>query len=171
MYLICHMYKHYIHGGTGLRNLADIVAYTERHDPEPFKTYISDELYKLGVLDFERRMYELAYSAVNGAALNKEQEDLFLELESAGTYGCLEIAEYHSMIHSLGGDDSRRSKTKHLIKRIFPDDEYLQKHYPTVHRHRALYPLLILYRPIKGVLIRPRSIIKEAKTIARFHKK
>ena len=119
MYLICHMYKHYIHGGTGLRNLADIVAYTERHDPEPFNTYIRDELHKPGVLDFERRMYEPAYSAVNGAALNKEQEDLLLELEGAGTYGSLEIAEYHSMIHSLGGDDSRRSKTKHLIKRIF----------------------------------------------------
>lgn len=171
IYMICHMYKHYIHGGTGLRNLADIVAYTERHDLKAFRIYIGAELQKLGVLDFERRMYELAYCVINGDALNKEQEDLLLELESAGTYGNLEIAEYHSMLHSLGGDDSRQSKAKHLIKRIFPDDKYLQKHYPTVHRHRALYPLLILYRPIKGILIRPRSIIKEAKMITGFRKK
>ncbi len=45
-----------------------------------------------------------------------------------------------------------------ILKRIFA-------------KHKAFYPLLVIYRPIKGVITHPRGILTEYKKIKSFKKK
>ena len=40
-----------------------------------------------------------------------------------------------------------------------------QKNYPFVYRHRAMYPLLLVYRPIKGAIKRPKELIDEYRKV------
>lgn len=91
-------------------------------------------------------------------------------LKQQNVFAAHDTIEYRSTLLSLDGSDSKRAKLRYCRKRVFPDQAYLKKHYPTVSRHKALYPLLLLYRPIKGVLTHPKGIVKEAKKIAGFKK-
>ena len=168
LYTICHMYKHHIHNGTGLRNLADIAAYTKHHDLSPYRAYLDDALDALGLSDFERRIRELALCLFSGGEPDQPQEELLLALAEAGVYGNEDTAYDNRIARSLHGDYSRRSKLRYYGRRIIPDQDFLKKSYPFVYRHRVLYPLLILYRPIRGILTHPKGILREIRKVARF---
>ncbi len=47
----------------------------------------------------------------------------------------------------------------------------MEKNYPFFAKHRALYPLLLLYRPVKGAVTHPKGILAEYKKIKNFKKK
>ena len=47
----------------------------------------------------------------------------------------------------------------------------LEKNYPFFAKHKALYPLLLLYRPVKGAITHPKGILAEYKKIKNFKKK
>ena len=89
----------------------------------------------------------------------------------SGNYGTAENAQYHHTANSLGDDDSSRSKRKYLLRRVFISGEALEAHYPFVARHQILYPFLLVYRPIKGVLTHPKGIVSEYRRIKKFKKK
>lgn len=106
-----------------------------------------------------------------GAALAEQEEKDLAYLIFSGHGGTFENQEYHQMEKDLGGDDSKASKRRLLKRRFFISGEALEKNYPFVAKHRALYPLLMVYRPIKGVITHPKGILKEYRKIKYFKKK
>jgi hypothetical protein len=77
------------------------------------------------------------------------------------------------VLHRVGSaleDDSRAAKRRYLRRRVFLSDEELRRHYPTVHRHRILYPLLIPYRAAKGIFTRPRALLDEYRALRRHRR-
>ena len=170
IYLICHIYKHYIFSGTGLRNLTDIYAYKRHFDLAPFEEYIDGELEKLGLLEFEKELSALAENVLNGKDLDFAGEELLLKLASAGTYGNDDTARDNRIIRRLNSGGVKQSKLKYYRKRVLPDSEYLKDNYPAVYKHKALYPLLLVYRPVKGAVTHPKKIIDEIKRLNRIKK-
>ena len=75
------------------------------------------------------------------------------------------------MANNLGGDDSKESKRRFLKSRVFISGKALEKNYPFFAKHKALYPILFIYRPIKGAITHPRGILTEYKKIKNFKKK
>lgn len=168
LYLLCHMYKHYSHAGTGLRSLLDIYVFHKRFGDTLDRVYLAAELKKLQLTDFERDMSRLADKVFTCAALT-EQEDKELEyLVASGIYGINEHVEQNRISKILGGDDSKKSKRTYFFSRVFISGETLEKRYPFVYRHKFLYPLLLIYRPIKGIFTHPKVILDEYTSVQQF---
>ena len=85
---------------------------------------------------------------------------------NSGTHGKIE----NLVVKKLENDDSKKTKRLYLLRRIFPNSDYLELYYPTVHRHRVLYPFLVIYRPFKGLAKKRRSISAELKTLKEYRK-
>lgn len=56
IYHICHLFKHYSGGGTGLRSLSDTNVYYREYGECLDLAYIDAELKKLGLKEFERKI-------------------------------------------------------------------------------------------------------------------
>lgn len=170
LYVLCHTYKHYIHGGTGLRSLLDVYVFLRSHH-DLDRRYLSAELLKLKITDFEEKLRTLSKKVFTGRELSGQDEKDLEYLIMSGYKGTYENQEYHRWEKNLGGDDSKESKRRFLKSRIFVSDDYLEKHYPFVARHKALYPLLLVWRPIKGVFTHPKGILTEYKKVKQFKRK
>lgn len=170
LYVLCHTYKHYIHGGTGLRSLLDLYVFLRAH-PGLNRGYLDAELQKLRIGEFEEKLRRLSDKVFTGRALTEQEQKDLDYLIASGYRGTLENMEYHRMASDLGGDDSKASKRRLLLKRFFISGEALEKNYPFFAKHRALYPILLIYRPIKGAITRPKGIWTEYKKIKHFEKK
>ena len=170
IYVLSHTYKHYSHGGSGLRSLLDVYVFLRAH-PDLDRVYLKAELKKLHMTAFEEKMRRLSHKIFTGEDLDSREREDLKYFVSSGSSGTDENAEYNSMARDLGNDDSKASKRRFLISRVFISGEALQKNYPFVAKHKALYPLLLVYRPVKGALTRPKGILAEYRKVKRFKKK
>lgn len=167
IYLLTHMYNQYRSKGTGLRSLLDIYVFYKKFGTELDFDYLVVELKKLGLVEFEQGIRELAFKVYSRQSLSdKELSELEFLIES-GAQGSMD----NFLMFKLDNDDSSDAKKKYLLERVFPPRESLKSTHPLVYRHKALYPFWIAYRPIKGALTRPKRIFREVKRVKRFKKK
>ena len=170
LYVLSHSYKHYINAGTGLRSLLDVYVFLRAH-PDLDRDYLCAELKKLRLEAFEEQTRVLGQKVFTGKALNGQEQKELTKAVMSGSDGTRENMEYNSMVRNLGNDDSNAAKRRLIKRRLFISGKELQDHYPFFAKHKALYPVLIVYRPVKGMLTHPKGIITEFKKIIRFKKK
>ena len=170
IYLLCHIYKHYSHSGTGLRSLLDIYLFNREYADRINREAVEKELSALGLTEFEQETRELSEKLFTCQTLNDEETEQLILFAESGVNGTPERAEYQHMMRALDGNDSKEAKRKYLLRRVFVPIDSLKKTYPVVYRHKFLYPALIVYRPIKGLFTHPKGILKEFKTVRRFKK-
>lgn len=160
IYLIAHEYKHYADGGVGVRSLLDIYVIMRKYGNSFNWSYIKTELGKLGIAEFEKMSRELALKLFCLKKLEKEelkQLDYFI---FSGTYGNIENKVENNIRMSEGG-----SKASYVFHRFFPSMDFIRICYPFFYRHKCLLPLLIIYRPVYGVLKRRKKITSEIRTL------
>ena len=165
IFIICHLYKHY-QGGTGLRALLDIYVYNKAFGQTLNQGYITGELTKLELAAFDHDVKALTEKVFTGQTLTEEEQNellFYIESNVHGTAGNL-------MAEKLNNDDSIKSKRRYVLRRIFPSEKNIQK-YPLVARHKALYPLLVLYRPMKGMVKHRKQMKGEISVLKNFKKK
>ena len=167
IYLTCHLYNHYRKKGTGLRSLLDIYVFRGRFSDSFDRQYIEAEFKKLDLDRFELAMRELAQKAFTNQPLSEEELgelSFFVDSNSHGTSENL-------LMRRLGNDDSSRSKAKYALSRIFPPADYVKRKHPFVHRHKAVYPFWVIFRPIKAAVKYPKRMSGELKRLKNFKKK
>ena len=169
IYLLCHMYKHKYYAGTGMRSLLDICVWN-RAKPHMDRDYLRAELGKLRLQKYEAQTRSFAEKVFSTQPLGSDDQKELLRYAVAGARGTQEELEYHQWEKQLGGD-TLRDKSRYWRKRVFLSGESLQKSYPAVAKHKVLYPLLLLYRPIKGVLTHPKQLAYDIKTVKHFKKR
>jgi hypothetical protein len=170
LYIVCHTYKHFIHAGSGLRSLLDVYVFLRAH-PDLDRTYVDAELTKLQISEFEEKIRRLSHQLFTGRCWDEQDQKTIDYLIASGSKGTVDHSEYHQMLNKLGNDDSKAAKRRLLMRRIFLSGEALEKQYPFFARHKALYPVLLLYRPIRGAVTHPKGILTEYKKIKHFKKK
>ncbi len=164
IYILCHLYKHYRLGGTGLRSLLDIYLYNKRYGSLLDRGYLETELKKLKLNGFEEEISLLAYKVFTLSQLNSsEKKELIFFIKSGGNG-----SKENLLIKYLENDDSKSNKRKYIIGRIFPDDASLREYNPFVYRHKALYPAFIVYRSAKGLITHPKKLLGEYRKIKSF---
>lgn len=164
IYILCHAYKHYSKSGTGLRSLMDIYVYYKKKEQTLEWDYITKELEKLGISDFEQKMRSLSTKVFSFLPLSDEELKDLMYFVDSNCYGTID----HYIANRLDGDDSEKAKRRYVFKRIFPDEEFLRKYYPRVYRHRALYPLMVIYRPFKGLATKRKKLYREFKGLKEY---
>ena len=167
IYLICHLRNHYLSVGTGLRSLLDIYMFGKRCGGKLDRDYLDAELRKLCLTEFEQKLRSLSEKTFSFKELSEEEISMLCFFIDSGSHGTME----NLMMFMLDNDDSGKAKSKYILKRVFPSREDLKRDHPVVYSHKALYPLWLAYRPIRGVLTHPKGIAKEVKRLKNFKKK
>ena len=170
LYDLVHTYKHETNAGSGLRALLDVYVFLRAHTGMN-RAYLDAELKKLHLCDYEEKTRSLSQKLFTGAALDEPEQIALRSVVMAGYCGTQDTMEYNQMAKNLGNDDSNAAKRRFIKDRIFISGNALEKHYPFFAKHKALYPVLLLYRPVKGALTHPKGILKEYKRIIHFKKK
>lgn len=161
IFLICHLYKHYVYDGTGLRSLLDLYVFNRRFDGKLNGKYLNAEFGKLKLTDFERDMRQFAQRIFTGQELSEseiKELEYFISSDTMGSYD-------NSLRRQLNNDDSAKSKRRLIRKRLFPSFESLKISHPIVYRYKVLYPFWIPYRLIKRVLTKREYTAYELKKL------
>ena len=168
LYMICHMNKHYINGGTGLRSLADVYLFNKARYDGMDQAYLSRELDALALTEFEQKVREMAKKLFCGEEFDVAESEETMYFVRSGANGTSAHWKENNLFRSMGGEDTVKAKQKYLLKRVFISGDELKKQYPTVYKHKILYPVLLVYRPIKGAITHPKGLINEVKDVKKF---
>lgn len=168
VYMIAHEYKHYSGGGTGLRSLLDTYVYILNKGKTLDWDYISGEIEKLGITDFESKNRSLALHLFCGDALSCEDQSMLDYVISSGTYGTVEN-RVNNGIAKKG--DGIIGKVRYVFSRIFLPLDVVRSSFPLFIKYPVLLPFLPFYRAIRGVTTRRNVMKAELKTIAGYKQK
>ncbi len=166
-YIVCHLFKHYSQGGTGLRSLLDIYIFNRVHRDKLDLEKLAAELEKQKLTDFEKTVRELAQKVFTRQQLTEAEEKELNYYISSDCFG----NDENKLAHKLGNDDSKTAKRAYVRSRIFVSDAVLQESHPVVYRHKVLYPFFVTGRLAKAVATKPKKIIGEYKKVKNFKKK
>ncbi|MBQ8921276.1 MAG: nucleotidyltransferase family protein [Oscillospiraceae bacterium] len=161
IYVTAHEYKHFSKGGTGVRSLADTYVILRKYENIYDWDYIRAELKKLGLTEFEAENRLLAQKLFTGGDLNAEDKRRLRYYILSGTYGI------HAHRVSNRMQEANQSKLRYLAKRLFPDSGFIKEFYPFFYRHKALVPLLWVYRPVHALAAKRNLVIPELKLLFR----
>lgn len=169
IYMIAHAWKHAQRSGIGIRLLADIHVYLQKHGIN--REYVDTELAKFGAAEFEygcRQLSEKLLAAHASAEnLSEQERELLEQLFTAGTYGTQERKISNRLVRLQG----RFAKLRYVLSRVFPSAEVLSLTYPGIMNQRWKIPLIWIRRLIRAVLIHPWDTLKELKILNGKHKK
>ena len=136
-YHIAHMAKHFVHGGCGIRPFLDlhILKDTLSLDEEKLGALLSEG----GLVTFTKEARFLADVWFEGAAHTELTKSMEAYLLSGGTYGTLEN-------HITMQQTKKGGKFRYLLSRIFVTPSQLATVYPSLKKHKWLYPIYTVRR-------------------------
>lgn len=158
IYMIAHEYKHYSVGGTGLRSLLDTYVYISKCGDKLDWKYITSEVQKLGIADFERQNRSLALHLFSNTALTDAEQEMLSYIISSGTYGTVE----HSVENAIR---KAGSKGRYLVSRLFLPMEIVKTCYPFFYWHKVFLPMLCLYRIGRALTVSWKRTRKELRVL------
>lgn len=165
IYLMYHLYMHYVYSGEGLRSLADIYVFNQKH-PAMDQEYLAAEFATLQIAEFADDIRTLAQKVFTAAPLSDKETSMLSYFLFAACHGNMETR----LRNKLGSEADGKAKRKYIRERVFLSDDELRLHYPVVHRHKVLYPLLLVYRPVKGLVKNRRHLFQEVETLKNVQK-
>ena len=165
IYIIVHEYKHFSNSGTGLRSVLDTYVFLKRFENQLDWDYIVKEVEKLGIAEFEQQNRSLAMHLFGDGTLSTEDETMLQYIIGSGTYGTRQ--NYVSnRVRKLGS--GKKGKLKYLMNRVFLPMESVESGYPFFYRHKALLPVLFVWRILKGLTIRRSMVKAELKALRKY---
>lgn len=165
VYTIDHIAKHYVEGGIGIMHVADVfVMNRTAFDRE----YIMSELKKLTLVEFESLLEELAgLWFANTPTQNVDERVLEMGafILGSGAYGNVENRIASRLTANYGDKGQQTTRTKFLLRKIFPTVEFLGFVYPAVKKNKFLYPVYWMVR-FFDIILHRRKEIKNTKMVA-----
>ena len=162
LYLICHAYKHFIHSGFGLRQVADMMLFVEKWGERIDWEYVLDCTKQIRAERFAATLFrigeeylgfspEKAHYPADWQALAGEPEKMLEDLLGAGIYGSADMSRQHSSTITLNAvaDSHRGKRGGSILKTVFPPAKVLEGNYPYLKKSAALLPIAWAQRLIK----------------------
>ncbi len=174
VYYIAHTYKHFVGGGCGVRCLADIYVFLERHGAEMDRAYVDGELKKLGAFELAKSLEALAYALFSeNGALGDSDKELLLRLLYSGTYGNAFVRIDNKIEKKINreGVSPARARAGYIFRRIFPSFEEIKDYRPLVYKFKILYPFYVIFRLIVKPFASFKFIKEELKIVFRKKEK
>ena len=165
--MIAHEYKHYEHGGTGIRSLLDTYVYLKKQKPD--MDYISKETDKLGITDFEKTNRALAFHLVDGERLSAAEKEMLNYIIYSGAYGTVSN-RIDNIMKKNGWGKLRYLLSRFLVPVSKNNKQYeiFATHYPVFYKYKILLPLLPFYRIPIG--LKNGRLISETRAIMNMRK-
>ena len=173
VFVVAHAYKHYSHGGTGIRTLADFYVMNRKLGKILDWEYVESELRSLGILDYERDSRKLSQKlfgntkTVLRSELTEEENQMFAYYLGATTYGNLFNQTLHRMqeFQPDGEPLTTKTKGKYIISRMFPNMEWCKCYAPVVYKFPVLLPFYWVWRLIYKGITKRKKVTQEIKAL------
>lgn len=166
IYFLAHEYKHFAVAGIGLRSLVDTYLICKRFSDTLNAEYLSAELSKLGIADFEKQNRELSLKLFDGIKLSVEEKAFLDKFIFAGTYGSFE-----NRIENANIQGGFFSKAKYAYSRIRLPEQTLKEFHPFYYKHKLLRPILYTKRLWNKSQNGSDALKKEVRQLASYRTK
>lgn len=148
LFLICHAYKHLLHGGVGIRQLCDMALMAEKDNEQIDWRYIRNACDELNIAVFTAAMFricekQLAFAMPDAFAEIEVDETALLEdVLSGGVYGIEDVDRAHSSTMTLEAVSADRGgrKAKGALHSVFLPLKSMQVHFPYLRKYPWLLP-------------------------------
>lgn len=160
VYMIAHMARHFYARGCGIRNLVDIFVFNEKFKGELNRNYISDELAKCGIKQFEKCMFELAYVWLKSGEWNDFYGSLFEYMLKSGIYGREENGIWTKYMRYSKLENGNSVKS---LRRVyyFPPVVCIEDDFPWLKKAHFLLPVAWVVRGFKSVFFKKSKMRRE----------
>ena len=174
IFFVFHAFKHYDSRGTGFRTVADeyVTLHTDKLKLD--FGYITKELDKLGIREFEEQLRELADALFaepeliceNLRKLSAEAREMLEFILSCNTFGQMENL-FKKDLESISGG-KKPNKAKYWLRRAFPPASRFKYSNPFVYKHKIVYPFFLTYRLVANPIRHRRYLKKEIKAVKKI---
>ena len=156
-YLICHSFKHFLHGGFGLRQVCDMVLMAEQYGSKIDWTVIREKLERLNMAMYWDSLVKIGQDYL-GFSLEKagygtwREEDvdygpMLMDLLDSGIYGSSTVERQHSANMTLAAAvNGRKDTTGSLLASLFPTASYMKKQFTWLETYPWLLPVAYIIR-------------------------
>ena len=138
-----HAFKHYEHGGCGLRSIFDFHLFFKNYGRRDDNDALVDRMKDAGLYEFYQTVCLLVDTWFLDARVD-EAEEAALYIASGGVYGTLDNGVSYSI-------KKRGSKTKHFLWRLFPPFKIMAGRYKWVKKCPILLPIAYVVRLITAI--------------------
>ena len=152
LFLILHFVKHFFHGGVGIRQVVDIVMYSEAYGDKVNWDKLYDILKNLNIYILITNLFALAHDYLEfdytkikvPNDINKsDYQDLFDDIMDAGIFGQSTSERIHSATITLNTISDGKTS---VLKSIFPSLKEMQGKYKYLNKYPILLPIAYLLR-------------------------
>ena len=161
VYEIAHTAKHYLNGGIGIRQIADIYILAS-HQSEYDIDYIEEQLKELGLEKFQNILLRICNVWFCDGEYDDETIHMANYIINGTLFGNAERAASSEMVRS--SNIYIVAVMKRSIRYIFPKRKWLLSRYPILKEKPGLYPFILVYRWF-DVLLHRRGRISELKNV------
>lgn len=169
IYVVTHACKHHEKSGVGLRALTDCHVYCSLKWERMDRTYISGELEKLGIAEYEHMCRDLAkalFSVPDPDAVDRLTEKQRQELAFVMASGAYGTGEHfvNQRLRRIQPDSERaslRTRFRYCRDRLIPDMDWFYSRMPFCYRHHWAIPFYLVWRVFRGLVLSHRKILNE----------
>lgn len=188
IYIKCHEFKHYTHGGMGIRFFLDNYVIMKAIGDRLNFDFISKECEKIGIGDYEARTRALAARLFDEDMLVRlcehdggDENDPLTPAERelydfscfAGTYGTVaqHMATDITRIEEERGVSTRGAKVRYFFRRLVLPMSAYQSNHPFIYKHKWLIPFHAVWRLVAAVFTKPKRVFGQIKLLVKFKKR
>ena len=152
LFLILHFVKHFFHGGVGIRQVVDIVMYSEAYGDKVNWDRLYDILKDLNIYVLITSLFAMAHDQlefdytkirVPEGVDKSDYQDLFDDIMDAGIFGQSSSERIHSATITLNTISDGKTS---VLKSIFPSLKEMQGKYKYLNKYPVLLPFAYLSR-------------------------
>jgi len=139
------------------------------------QTYVSEELKKLEIDEFESMISKLAvklFQEEQTEELTEEEQSVLSKLIGSGTYGTVDN-HVEGELRKLQRDVEPitvLTRVRYIVRRLFPDRGFMKEYSAFCRKHPWSIPFVRIYRIIKAFMSRRKFIGQEIKAIKKERK-
>jgi hypothetical protein len=157
IYMLFHVYKHFLHGGFGIRQVCDIGLFSEKNIDKIDWGRVRTACREAGIYKFCAAVFAVATRHLLGETplatvldadvlAGIDEMPLLDDIMESGVYGASTMSRMHSSTMTLGVAERqlkrkrRRRPGADLISTVFPPVDYMAMIYPVLKKAPVLLP-------------------------------
>lgn len=159
IYLILHAFKHFLYGGFGIRQIADIVLFSGKYRDQVNWARVELAVNEVHAQDFLKAIYKIASKYLwddipeepmfpRWSFKEIDEKPLLLDIIKSGVYGASTMSRLHSSNMTLSAveNNKKRLKKNPLLSTVFLPLESLDDRYPYLRKAPYLLPVAWIQR-------------------------
>lgn len=157
-YVICHIAKHLLNGGIGIRPIMDVWICRKYMKFDPQK--LSQLLDRLKLSDFAAKVEHLAEFWFGTGEQNDLDDELGTYILGSGAFGTEQQRVTDRMLKA-----ENKNRFFYLFRRLFPDYTTMCRHFPKLKKFPVFLPIFWIYRWLRAAFTSRTKLSAEIEAV------